>query len=261
MNIYRYQTIADYLNDHFQAKKAENPLFSLQVWCRKLGISSTSALSHILSGKRPIPAKFVPRFIEDLGLNENESRYFMELFFHEKTTQSSLTQKFLQRLNPFNWKKKTIVTDRSFLLSPLSFALVVLKQRGIIKNLKFENLRTTFHSDISDYEIQNLIDHFELDENLDFERLTNAVDIEDQDVQRAHEYYLQLASKRVFTSPITEKEYNSYSINIKKEDIPNMQKEIRYFLDSLIQKYDNDNDCDSTYQMGTYLFELTRERK
>lgn len=260
MNIYSYTNLANYLSDFYQFKKKDNPVFSLQIWCQKLGMTSTSALSHILNGQRAIPAKFVPKFIENIKLSDDEARYFMELYFQEKLNEKPNKNSFIYKMNPFNWKKKKITADYSILSSPLYFAIRTIMQRDGLENSNFESLRDILTNDISDSAIKKIMTLIHYQSDVDSDRLVTTTDVPDPRVQDIHAYYLDLAIKRVKSVDITNREFSNYSLNIDPKNIPAIKKKIRFFVDSLIEEFDDDVKENCTFQFGSYLYPITKDK-
>lgn len=65
-----------FLGEWFRHKKALKPGFSYRVFCRKAGINSPGLISEILAGTRRLSRTYVAKFVQALGLDEAEARYF-----------------------------------------------------------------------------------------------------------------------------------------------------------------------------------------
>lgn len=265
MDIFKYYDISLFLKEVFESKKKENPKFSLRYWSNKLGVSSAGAFNQMINGKRAIPAKLIPRISNSLDFETSEMIYFKELYFISKKTNNEQEKiKYLQEFNPYHWKKKHTVTDKKVLLSPLFFALKTLLKRKKNLPLKFNEVRKVLSKDIDNDDIKNalkIIRQSEISKEEDSKRWVTTTDKVDSDVQRIHQYYLELAKKRVSSSVIDNKEFNSHSINIKPEHLPQIKDRIRYFTDTLIEEFDHDNETSETFQFGSYLYSLTGESK
>ena len=77
--ILKYKDFRKYLREFYQYKKSVNSQWSYGAWARVLGISSSSTISMILSGQRNPSDKLLNSFIENCGLNNEETQYFANL--------------------------------------------------------------------------------------------------------------------------------------------------------------------------------------
>lgn len=68
----------EYLTRIINERKRKNPSYSIAAFARSVGFSAPS-LSQILSGKRPLSRKATHRFIERLGLSEEEAKVFVQM--------------------------------------------------------------------------------------------------------------------------------------------------------------------------------------
>lgn len=81
-NDYR-SIIAKWLED----KQKVNPRFSLGSLARRLGYSSTSSLSNVLSGKRSLSSKHAKVMVELMELPPGPARQFLEMVANEKISR------------------------------------------------------------------------------------------------------------------------------------------------------------------------------
>ena len=77
--IFDYTDYRTFLKDHFQFKKLDQPQFSLGVWSKRLGVSSTAVLANILNGKRNPGEMISEKFITYFGFAPKEQQYFQDL--------------------------------------------------------------------------------------------------------------------------------------------------------------------------------------
>ncbi|RYZ89019.1 MAG: hypothetical protein EOP04_07945 [Proteobacteria bacterium] len=77
-------TAPNALRDMYEAFKAHNKKYSMQYFCRKIGISSKGYFSFMLNGKRPIAKHFWQKLCDAFKLSEPQSKSLMEIFETEK---------------------------------------------------------------------------------------------------------------------------------------------------------------------------------
>lgn len=266
MQIYKYDRLSDYLKDIYLSKKKMNDSFSIRSWAIMMGIPSAGAFNQMLSGKRKLSLKYIPAIIQSLNLDENEKRYFLELYISDSSDEKSLEIKEnLQKLNPFKWRKKKKLIDEDLLDSHLFLVLRTILKRKPQLDLNFLKLRKLICDDIENREIINLIDKYNVLDKMKKrlygkDRLVTQDDIENVKVQKGHQFFLNLASKRIKTTDVTERNYSTYSVNIDSHRLPQLKERIRFFTDSLIEEF-GDEKGDITYQLGNYLFPITKKEK
>lgn len=260
MQIYAYDSLSTYLKDYYSLRKRKSPGFSIQVWADQIGITSNGAFSQMINGKRKIPARFVRRLAKYLKLNDHETQYFTELYLLERSNNEKTDTSFLDKLNPLKWNQKKVTENKNILSHPITFGIKTIFDRNKLKELSFENLRTLFSSDITDDEIKEGLKTVnqchEVFEESEGERLVTTIDTGNVDIQKIHEYYLELAKKRVKSTNVHKREFNNYSFNIKKERLPEAKEKMRFFLDSFIEEFNDNENGDEVYQLGAYLYSL-----
>ena len=75
------------ITNWFEQKQKANPRFSLGALARKLGYSSTSSLSNVLSGKRSLSSKHAKLLVEIMELPPGQARSFLEAVAAEKMSR------------------------------------------------------------------------------------------------------------------------------------------------------------------------------
>lgn len=78
-NIFNYIDFLSFLKDAYQELKERDSKFSQRYIVMRLGINSTGWLADILSGRRKLPRKYIPKFSALLDLSAREELYFETL--------------------------------------------------------------------------------------------------------------------------------------------------------------------------------------
>lgn len=259
VDIFQFDKITDFLNDVFKEKKRVNPSFSLRSWCQQMEISSPGAFNQMMNGKRPFPKKAINKITEALNLKDHEAVYFKELYLQEDNNSKKISA-ILSKLNPKSWRPKKITKDEEILSSPLFFGVKTLKARDAFYSGTFSELRDLFCDDVSDLEVKEVVKILKAhNEELNLKkRLVSTMDVNNVKVQDAHDYYLELAKKRVHSVSLAEREYGSYSLNIDIKRLPEFKEKLRYFMDAMIEEFAEDKENMRTYQFGSYLYPLDK---
>lgn len=260
MDIYEYDDIATFLKDSFHQRMKDNSNLSLKSLSNKIGLSSSSAFNQMLRGQRPVPAKFIPLFVKELKLDLNEANYFNELYLKSKSEDSKFNMAILEKMNPKKWRKKIILKLKN-IPPPLFFAVRTFLKRN--KNADLASLKENFSTLIDPKLLERSFTAIQTEKQSinSQDRVIATSGIPSIKVQDIHQFYLSLAKESLPVVDVEKREYNTYSINIKKEDIPLMKERIRFFFDSFIEEFGNDQEADSTFQIGGYLYPITRETK
>lgn len=262
VDIFQFDSITDYLNGVFKQKKQVNPSFSLRSWCQQMEISSPGAFNQMMNGKRPFPKKVISKIADTLNLKYHEATYFKELYLQDDIEGPKKITKVLDKLNPRNWRAKKVTKDKEILSSPLFFAVKTLYARDAFYSGTFGELKDLFANDIEDNDIENVANMIKkhTQEIKSDKRLVTTTDVKDPKVQDIHSYYLELAKKRVHSVPVDEREYGNYSFNIDPKRIPELKERMRFFIDSVIEDFAEDKEGMRTYQLGSYLYPLDKEK-
>jgi hypothetical protein len=84
INISEFTDFRKFLRDYASEKKKQHPDWSLAVWARELGLSSTSSLTKILNGQREAGDKFCFKVIEYFQFSVEQAKHFDYLVFQSK---------------------------------------------------------------------------------------------------------------------------------------------------------------------------------
>lgn len=274
LSIYSYNNASAFLKDAWQEKKKRNPAFSLRAWATKIGFENNAPLSLMLSGKRPVPKKYLPVFIDDLNLSPHEGVYLETLvdFTNAKNPkQKEYYFKRLESLSPSPTLKMLEVETFKFLGDPIHTQILemsVLQDFSPSSDwIKSRLITTKTLSEINDC-IQRLknLGLIKVKKNGDWTKsqthLSNQADVVDLGSQEYHQKVSKLASDAVSSQTIQEREFQGYSMNIKKTSIPRAKELMREFTQKFIQEIEAaEFQGEETYQFNLQFFSLTQPNK
>lgn len=270
--VYSYVSAADFLRDAFFKKKKQNPAFSLRAWAKKIGLAGNASLSLMLAGKRPIPRKYLPVFVQDLELSSRESQ-FLELLVDCAGAKSPASRLYylekLKKLQPKNTLGFHELESFKALGNPLHFALLEMTElRGFKLDIAW--IRKRLRIVVSTEEVREALRRLELLGLLERDakrgvkkthrHITNRADIADAGSQAYHSKISQLAAEQIYQQRVEEREFNSYSINICLDKITPAKEAIRQFVKDFSERFEA-KPCtgDETYQLNVHFFGLTKE--
>lgn len=271
LSIYNYSCPSTYLKDRWEEKKTKNPSFSMRAWARSLGFTSNSPLSLMLNGKRPIPQKYIPKFIDSLDLSPQEGMYLETLvcYSREKTIEGKdFYLRRLRGLSPAGEVQMNEVETFKYLGNPLCTIIFEMIDLSNFKSdLKWIQSRLATKKTLE--EIKSAIDTlFRLDlltKDINGEfiktnrNITNRADIADIGSQTYHQNVSELAKEAVVSQPVLNREFNGFSFNMKVEEMNKAKLAIREFINSFAAQFEAESGCgEETYQFNTQFFKLTQ---
>jgi uncharacterized protein (TIGR02147 family) len=90
------------------------------------------------------------------------------------------------------------------------------------------------------------------------EHITNKPDIRNIAAQNYHQKICELASNAVIQQGVLEREFNSFSMNIRKQDLPAAKQLIRDFIKNFIKNIEaKSSEGEETYQLSVQFFGAT----
>jgi len=270
LDIYNYTSASRFLKDCWHEKNKKNPSFSLRAWARNLGFKSHSPLHLMLAGKRSIPKKYVPAFVEYFDFSSKEEIYFESLIELERAGDPAKKEFYLKRLRGLSPRppvRMVEVEHFTCLRDPLHIIIMEMTAlKGFKPEPKWIQSRVSYKVSLNDIEeaIDRLIGLGLLKENADgslartHAHITNRADIADRAVQEYHGNVSKLAAESVFAQALSEREYNAYSLNIKKSRMPRAKEMIREFVKRFIREVEAaPSEGEETYHLNVQFFGLT----
>lgn len=270
INIYDYVEPAEFLKDHLKEKKKKNSSFSLRSWAKILGMKSHGPLHAILNQQRGIPKKLVPSFIQSLGLNQKDAKYFEALVDFKKSKslkEKDYYRERLQKLSPTPLREVSDLEAYKFITDPVHIILAEMTQ---LKDFKNDSawIKRRFRLNINLRDIENIINRLiglgVVEEHGNkllkrVEHIYTKYEIKSDAIQNYHKICSQLAIDEISKQDIEQREFNAIALNIKKKDLPKMKEAMREFVNQLIEEFEAPaHKGDETYQLNLQLFSLTK---
>jgi uncharacterized protein (TIGR02147 family) len=273
LSVYHYNEPHSFLKDAWRARNQRNRSFSMRAWAQKLGFENPAPLSLMLAGRRPIPKKYVPDFIRELGLSEPEGRYLEALVDYDRARTVKERQHHfdrLRRLSPLRQLRMVEIETFKCLEDPLHTAILEMTElHDFAPCAKW--IRRRSRLDRSLKEISDAIERLvalgllrkERDGSLRKQQahLSSKPDLEDLAVQSFHKAVSSLAAEQVSVQGVEEREFNAYALNIKTDALPKAKELLRQFVRQFIETIEaQPGEGDETYQLNLQLFSLTQSR-
>jgi len=250
-----------YLQNEFVRRCQKNPKYSLRSFARYLGMSS-SALSAIVNGGRPLSEKNMQKIGLALGLTLTEIAQF------KRTSHGN--SKYLRSIEPRNEDYVQISADQFSIISDwIHYAIL---QLSTTKDFRWNRNWIAKRLDVSATEVVSAIDRLkrvglirkikDSYENISPSFTSDLTPGLSSDAQKQYqEKTLKKAITAIREVPIEFRDHSSITFSVRKQDLERAKEMITNFRRQLCESLQHTK-SDEVYQLNMALFPLTRiERK
>jgi uncharacterized protein (TIGR02147 family) len=106
--VLNYRSYRDFLRDELAVRITRNPAYSLRAMAQQLGIPGSS-LCEVLKGRHHFSSERAGEIAESLGLDPQESQYFILLVQHERAKRDEARARLAARIDEIQSRKKQAV--------------------------------------------------------------------------------------------------------------------------------------------------------
>ncbi|MGE3973732.1 MAG: TIGR02147 family protein [Bdellovibrionales bacterium] len=243
------------LQEELVSRCRSNPNYSLRAFARSLNIEP-SALSQILSSKRPLTEKMKLRLGSVLGLSVHE----LNKIPNNEITKGSIVPFQHQTLDAFSvisdWYHYAIL-ELTYLKSFEPNAQWVSRRLGITKTEAKIAVERLMRLDL----LQEMPDGTwkDISENGNLSHLTN--DMTSSAARKYQCQLLEISKKAVQEVPLLQRNHTSATFAFKSQDMERAKKRITEFRRSFAQEFYNKEESDEVYQIQISFFPLTNTSK
>lgn len=274
LDIYTYSSGHQYLRDFWKEKNQKNPSFSLRAWARQLGFKGHAPLQLMLSGKRAIPRKYLPRMIQHLELSPQEGLFLETLLELDSAETPGERKFFLERLRGISPKPLARVFEVehfAYLRNPLHmFILEMSELPDFDSDPKWIQSRIRYT--VSLQEIEEVLDRLIalglLSEAPDgsvrktHKHLNTRNDVTDKAIQDYHKNVSDLAAKQVGVQTVNDREFQGMALNVSLDALPLAKKLIREFTRQFLAAIEAPAGAGrETYQLNVQFFSITQTKE
>lgn len=271
LNIYDYINPADFLMKHLEEKKSVNSHFSLRSWALQMGFKSHGPLHHMLSGRRNIPKKYIPFFIQSLKLKTKEAKYFETMIDFQRAKDSNEKEMYYDRLKeiaPGKIKDAVEVESFKYISNPLHYFILEMTE---LKNFKYNLgwIKQHLYLDVTLKEIEDVINRLLLlgfleEQNGNLSKtqklFSTKADFVNEGVQEYHKNVGLAAISQIKKQSVNERDFSSFSFNIKNEDLPEIKETLKEFTFNLMKQYEaKSKEGDETYHLNLHFFGVSKK--
>lgn len=271
LDIYKYTEFHKYLTDAWRDKRARNRSFSMTAWAHQMGLENSSPLSLAFKGKRALPKKYLPQVIKTLDLNAHEAQYLEALLDLSRAREPGQKLFYLNRLrllSPSTEFSAHIVEEYKYLSDPLHGAMIEMTDLKQFKS-DAEWIQQRLFFTVSVIEIKEALERLQQlnllrrDEKGALKKchrhLSTPPDVADLGTKTYHKTVSEMAAHAVVHQDLAQREFDSYSFNLKKDQLVKAKKAMRQFISDFLTKFEaQPGEGDETYQVNMQLFKFTK---
>lgn len=272
LNIIHFADFRTFLVAHAQEMKAKKPNWSYGAWAKRLGLTSTSAISRVLGGQREPGPQMVERLILYFGFNDKEATYFRDLIMLRKVKDDPklivLLMEKLQKKHPHTFKS-TLDTESYAVISNW-YHLAIREMLSLDEFLADpEWISKRFQFKVTPREvaqaIENLIRVGLLTRDAEGRlkateaKVSSTRDVASEGIKRYHEQMLDNAKLALRELGVEEREFGATTLSFRSENMGKAKALIREFR-AKFEDLMEEGSGDGVYQLQFQLFPLTRPK-
>jgi len=271
LDIYKYTEFHTFLTDAWKEKRSRNRAFSMSAWARQLGLENSSPLSLAFKGKRALPKKYLPQIIRTLNLDTNQGHYLealLDLWSARTPEQKLLYINRLRDLAPGEAFQAQVVDEFKYLSNPIHGAIIEMTDlKEFVNDPQWIQRRLGFPVSLSEVsETLARLQQLKLLKMDDSGRLVKThkhlsteQDVADLGTQNYHRAISELAAQAVSEQNINQREFDSYSFNLKKEKMAKAKTMMRQFINDFLKECEaQPGEGDETFQLSLQLFQISK---
>jgi uncharacterized protein (TIGR02147 family) len=266
----QYESYHDLLQEEFERRKHVNSAYSLRAFARDLGVSPPR-LSQVLSRKQGLSLEAARTLVQKLRISEAEREWFCDSVGALHSRSRSARNRHQERFSKYTSLAKTYTELQLEFFKVISdwyhFAILELTHLT-----EFESdpqwiasrLGITLEESVGAIERMKSMD-FLIEEN---GRLVDRLgasetekDIPSLALKKYNSQLLKKAMEAMYEQDVSEREYSSTILSIRKDRLPEFKQKIRKFVREFDQENTinhSANEKDAVYCLGIQFFGLTR---
>lgn len=273
LSVFDYSCINEYLKAYIEIKKTQSLAYSYRSLATRLTGFSHSQLYQIINGKKKFPNSLHGQMSKKiLKLSTIERRYFKALLEinHLEFEGASLEEieelrNKLEEIKPLDMKHIDFDEVTSHPITMILFEMIGRDDIRSIKDITPDLFTIEVTQKQINLSLMYLIEakHIAIGEDSKLFKLVPHLmapnDIPNQHLRNYHKQVSRFASETIDLIDIHSREYQSYAINLRKEDIPQAKELIRNFMSDFARLMEAvPEKSDSTYNLNLHLFPLTK---
>lgn len=274
MIIYNFNNHQDFLLTYVETQRSQNKSWSIGKWAKEMEMSSTATLTNILNGKRLPGKKLKESFKSYFNFSSCEAEYFDDLIRLSKVQEDpKLSLSLIEKLKKSSPHQEFAKLNWETFKAISSWEYYVIREMVRLDSFQEdpEWIQLQLKYDTSKEKIEEVINHL-LELNLLKRNSKNQLevtssiiktseDLSNEAIKIFHEGMILKGRESLRKTVVDERDISARTLNIKKEDLPQIKQLIREFRDNLSLYFEQSSESADTYQINIQLFPLTDIRR
>jgi uncharacterized protein (TIGR02147 family) len=267
--IENYMDYRKFLGDYYEDRKKRLSIFSYRYFCIKAGIKSPTLYKEVVEGKRNLTSKTVAQFCKGLGLNTNDSEYFLTLVYYNQSKNPDEKKKQLERMSSLRRKihQQAVPLDLfayySYWYYPVLRELAcLLPWRGdygilaqsVIPKIKRSEAKQAIEF-LLDKGFLKYDDHGVLCQTNP--AITSGDEVVSMGVRSFNETMALRGKDAIRDFSPAERDIRTLIVGLSTSSYDLIKEETREYIDRIIRIVDDDKHADRVYNLSIHLFPLS----
>ncbi len=250
------------LEDHFQSRKKQNPVYSLRAYARDLGLHP-STLLKVMSGKRGLPFADVESVASRLNLSYPEREEFLNSVLQSRGMQTVVKKSWT---NPATVELKNDLHFQVIAEWEYFAVLNLMKTSDFRPELKWigERLGISLARVQKIFEVLQKTEMIQVDKQGQWvrchPRITSSDDINALALKVGHQNELRLAIAKIWDTTVEERDFCSMMMPINPKHLKKAKKLTRTYVQQM-EKLLEEGPSSEVYQLSVQLFPVTMKTK
>ena len=268
IRVFEYLDYREFIRDRHEARRKENPHFSLRYLAGKCGLSA-ALLSRILKGKRNLNPESASRLAEVLGLRNMEIDFFETLVLFGAAKGHAEKSHFLEKILRIRATKVHTLAEHqagyfeTWYYSALRELLNFYPFDGDFQKLA-RMLRPAIKTQEAKKALQLLLESGLVEKRADgsyqlVDKVVSSGDnIQATLVNNLHISMAELAIRSIREAQPKERDFSSLTLSLSPHCLEAIKAKLRKFRKEILEMARQDADVDGVYQMNFQVFPLSQ---
>jgi uncharacterized protein (TIGR02147 family) len=268
-DILDYTDYRKFLTDHYRARKAADPAFSLRVLAREAGFPSHGLLKYLMDGQRNLTQKTLVKLLPALGFNREQARYFENLVFFNQAKGLGEQQVYYDRL-----REASAAAFRKLEAAQLgifrAWHYTVIREMLALKGFRgdAEWIAERLKPRVETREVRSALETL-IEAGLILRTgagyraaepdITTGDEVRSFAVKNYHAEMMRLAALALDDTDASERDISSATFALRAEDWPRLKKRVQAMRKEFREFAARAGEGDRVVQVNLQVFPLTRE--
>lgn len=272
-NVFEFTDYRAFIKTYYEARKALNHNFSLQVFCNSAGFPNKGFLHNVIHGRKNLSHVSALKFAQGMKLTKSETEFFTNLvFFNQSKTFSERAYYYdkLQCVRPMTPQasaaKKMLTSQFDFYAEWYHSAIRSIIEmfpgrvsyKWVAKNLYPKISPVIVRKSINRMHELGIIDNKNGRLMVKDKVITTGRETKSLAVAKFHLQMMQLAEQALKELPAEKRHITGLTLGISKSAYEKICEEIFSLQEKIMEIVKEEEGSDSVYQLNFHFFPLSK---